>query len=252
MNCDDITMQLAEGAELDPAALQHTATCPSCRSLLAPLNEFEPLDQERLSAVRSRLMEASTPVKPLWPDRALIAAFTVVLLAFTVAVSYAVRMKALDVLTPWQMVVYYGIILLSILAGAAVAVGEMIPGSRWRAGAQIWILGTALALPLACIAIFHSYETTHFVPAGVPCFSLGLVSGIAAAFLLSLLLRKGFLGFPVSAARVTGFLSALAGVAVLALHCPLLSVFHIVVWHFGVLLVGWLVGNLLGRRLESH
>jgi Negative regulator of sigma F len=245
-------MQLAEGAELDAAALQHTATCPSCRSLLAPLNDFEPLDPERLSVVRSRLMGASTPVKPLWPDQALIAVFSVALLAFTAAVSYAVRMKALDVLTPWQMVVYYGVVLLSILVGASVAVGEMIPGSRWRSGAQIWILGTALALPLACVAIFHNYDTSRFVAAGVPCFSLGLVSGIAAALLVSLLLRKGFLGFPISAARVTGFLSALAGVAVLALHCPLLSVSHIVVWHFGVLLMGWLVGNLLGRRLESR
>jgi hypothetical protein len=116
----------------------------------------------------------------------------------------------------------------------------------------MWMVASALILPLTCIIIFRSYSTIHFVSRGIPCFELGSVSALGAGVLLSLFLRKGFLGFRKSAARAAGFLAALAGVAVLALHCPYLSVTHIVTWHFGVLLAGWLVGDLIGRRLEPR
>jgi negative regulator of sigma F NrsF-like protein len=252
MNCDDITIQLARGGALNPAALEHAAGCSSCRSLMGPLENFEPLDHERLSTIRNQLVAGAAPVTPLSSDRVLIAFVTTVFLIFAAAVGYGVHMKALHALTAQQMAVYFSLIFLSALAGAAVVVGEMAPGSKWRSGAQTWMIGTALALPLTCVALFHSYDARRFVPIGLRCFSLGSISAIAAAFLLSLFLRKGFLAFPRSAARVTGFLAALAGVAVLALHCPLLSVPHIVVWHFGILLSAWLFGDMIGRRLESR
>ena len=252
MNCDDITIQLAQGAALNPAALEHAAGCPSCRSLLDPLDSPEPLNQEQLSSIRNKLIAEAEPVKPLPSNLALITLVSTVFLVFAGAIGFAVRMKALHVLTAGQMAVYFGLIFLSALAGAAVVVGEMVPGSRLRSGAKTWMAGTALALPLASVVLFQSYDSRHFVSVGLPCFSLGSATAITSAFLLSLFLRKGFLGFARSAARVTGFLAALAGVAVLALHCPLLSVSHIVVWHFGVLLAAWLVGDAIGRRLEPR
>ena len=252
MSCDDVTKRLAEGAPLDAAEQQHAAGCPSCQSLLAPVQAIEALDEEHLSAIRERVVAASAPVKPLPSDRVLIAFLTAVFLAFILLVARIVKMRALGALTPVQMLAYFGLILACALAGAAVIVGEMIPGSRLRSGSRMWMAATAVILPLTCVAIFRSYSTVHFVSLGIPCFEMGSACALGASLLLSLFLRKGFVAFRRSAARVAGFLAALAGVAVLALHCPFLSVAHIVTWHFGVLLAGWLAGDLIGRRLEPR
>lgn len=216
------------------------------------LENLEPLDPNRLKAIRDRIAADAAPVKLLPSNLTLIGLLTAFFVAFSLLAAYIVRMLGLHVLTPVQMAFYFGLILLCAVGGAAVVVGEMIPGSRLRSRRRTWIVSTAVILPLTCVALFSSYDTRRFMHYGLPCFEIGSAVALITGLLLSLFLRKGFLASQRSAARVTGFFAALAGVAVLALHCPLLSVAHIFVWHFGVLLVGWLVGDLVGRRLETR
>jgi hypothetical protein len=215
-------------------------------------NDVEPLDSNRLAAIRERIVAETAPVTPLPSDTALIGFLTGVFVAFTFLAAFIVHMNAPAVLSPAQMTFYYGLILVSAVEGAAVVVGEMIPGSPLRARRSFWVVATALALPLVCVALFGNYSVRRFVHFGIPCFEVGSLSAAVAGLLFSLLIRKGFVASRRSAARVVAFFAALSGVAVLALHCPLLSIPHILVWHFGVLLVAWLVGDFIGRRLESR
>ena len=85
-----------------------------------------------------------------------------------------------------------------------------------------------------------------------------MFTGCACAFLggvlFSLILKKSFFSSPLAAATSIGFFAGLAGVAVLALHCPVQSVPHIVVWHMTVLGIGAaggaIAGSLFGRPGE--
>ena len=72
-----------------------------------------------------------------------------------------------------------------------------------------------------------------------------------AAFLLWLILRRGAVLYPKLTAAVAGGFAGLAGLGVLELNCPNLNVFHILVWHAGVVIVGSLGGALLGAAVES-
>ena len=47
-----------------------------------------------------------------------------------------------------------------------------------------------------------------------------------------------------------GGLASLAGFTVLELNCPDVNVFHIVVWHWGVVLIGTASGALIGTAAE--
>ena len=214
--------------------------------------DFEPIDPRRLAMIRDRMAADTVPVKPLPSDRVLIGSLTAFFLAFSLLAAWLVSMKGLQALTANQAVFYYGLILVCAVEGAAVVVGEMIPGSAMRARRRIWIAASAVALPLLCVALFNNYSANRFIHFGLGCLEIGSASALVAGVLISLIVRKGFFASQRSAARSTGFFAALAGVAVLALHCPLLSVAHIIVWHFGVLLLGWLMGDLVGRRLESR
>lgn len=215
-------------------------------------DDLEPFDPDRLAAIRARLAAEAAPVKPLPPDRTLIGVITAAFLGFTLLGALLTRILAPHVLSPVQMAFYYGLILICAVEGAAVVVGEMIPGSELRSRSFIWTLATAIALPLLCILLFRSYDTERFVQRGLACLETGSVAAIAAGVLVSMALRLGFAASQRSAARAAGLFAALAGVAVLALHCPLLSVPHILIWHFSVLLIGWAGGDLVGWRMEAR
>jgi hypothetical protein len=47
-----------------------------------------------------------------------------------------------------------------------------------------------------------------------------------------------------------GGLASLAGFSVLELSCPDVNLFHIAVWHWGVLLIGTASGALIGAAAE--
>ncbi len=251
MNCHHITGKLAEGAALEAPEMEHVAGCEACQELTSAI-EAPNLDAEFLRKLRAEIGADIVPVSPLPSDGALIGRLVAAAVAFIVLVAFAVRMLGIDALSPLQMLVYFGVILSSVAAGAAVITGEMIPGSRLRSRGTLWAIATSAGLVLVSVALFRNYDLGRFVRLGMPCLEIGSVAAMTAGLLLSLHVRRGFLGFPRAAARRIGFFAAVSGVAVLALHCPYLNVSHILVWHFGVLLLGWLAGDLAGRFLEER
>lgn len=215
-------------------------------------NEIETLDPDRLAAIRDRVVAGTSPVKPLPSDGTLIGLLAGGFAGFAALAGYLTHMSALHVLSGAQMTFYYGVILICAVEGASVIVGEMIPGSGLRPRRWFWVGLTITALPLVCWAIFDNYDMKRFERLGMPCFMLGSVTGLIAGVLLALFVRRGFVARQRSAARAVAIFAGLTGFGVLALHCPFLSIPHILVWHFGVVIFGWLIGDLIGWRLESR
>jgi hypothetical protein len=72
-----------------------------------------------------------------------------------------------------------------------------------------------------------------------------------AAFLLWFILRRGAILYPTLVGAIAGGLAGLAGMSVLEINCANLNVFHILVWHGGVVTLSSLAGALLGAAVES-
>jgi hypothetical protein len=56
--------------------------------------------------------------------------------------------------------------------------------------------------------------------------------------------------FPQLVGAAVGGLAGLAGFSVLELNCPNMNLFHIVVWHWGVGLIGTAAGAIIGAVAE--
>src|SRR5262249_46007071 len=89
-----------------------------------------------------------------------------------------------------------------------------------------------------------------FIGNGLSCFRGGLTFSIPAALLFWQLLRRGAMLFPKLVGAAPGGLAGLVGLSVLGLNCPNPSVFHILVLHFGVVLISAAGGALIGATVE--
>jgi hypothetical protein len=78
----------------------------------------------------------------------------------------------------------------------------------------------------------------------------GLTYSIPAAFLFWLLVRRGAILYPKLIGAAAGGLAGLVGFSVLEINCSNLNVFHILVWHWGVVLISSVAGALLGAAVE--
>jgi len=90
-----------------------------------------------------------------------------------------------------------------------------------------------------------------FIPGGLACMKNGFLFSIPAAFLLWLILRRGAVLLPKLIGAAAGGLAGLSGLSVLEVNCPNLNVFHILVWHGGLVVIGSLGGALVGAAVES-
>jgi hypothetical protein len=64
-------------------------------------------------------------------------------------------------------------------------------------------------------------------------------------------LRNGAILSPRVAGAITGMLAGLVSTTVLEVHCPNLDVWHILVWHLGIALLGMVVGLFVATVGEA-
>jgi hypothetical protein len=64
------------------------------------------------------------------------------------------------------------------------------------------------------------------------------------------MVRRGAILYPKFMGAAIGGLAGLIGLSVLEMNCSNLNVFHILVWHWGVVLLSSGVGALLGAAVE--
>jgi hypothetical protein len=127
----------------------------------------------------------------------------------------------------------------------------MVPGSNHIFAPPVLLVAILVVLMIVIAATFRSQRESSFIASGLMCMKNGLTFSIPAAFLLWFILRRGAILYPKLIGAVAGGLAGLAGLSVLEVNCPNLNVFHILIWHEGVVVIGSLGGALLGATVES-
>jgi hypothetical protein len=253
MNCDGIKQCLSEARPLTGSAQDHLESCAGCRAMVEALDPVKDMPSEQRITRIQRLMTASLePVRPLPPDRTLISISVALFVAFSLLAAVPVGYNGLHVLSAQQRLAYYSVITVCAIFFSAATVQQMIPGSKRNLSPQWVVVAVLLSLTSLAIALHRNFELTQFVKLGMPCLQLGCICAAVSGALSYFIVRKGFLTCPIKASTTMGFFAGLAGVAVLALHCPIKNSAHIMVWHLGAMVLGGAGGAVVGafwRRL---
>jgi hypothetical protein len=248
MNCDGIKDAFLEGRLLTAEAQDHLAACARCRAIMEALTRApaDP-DRTRLREIQALITASLKPVRPLPSDRTLAGALLGLFTAFSLNAAMPVRYYGFHALNVYQRLAYYTFILLCALWYSTSATEQMIPGSKQRTIPRWTILVSTLSLALLVSLLFHDFDLGRFVPLGIPCLRLGSICAFISGTLFWFVLKRGFFASPVVAGTIIGCFAGLAGVAVLALHCPIENSAHIILWHLGVMVLGGLGGAIVGR-----
>jgi hypothetical protein len=246
MNCDAVKEMLSRGQPLTELARHHIASCAGCRAMLEALTMPPPdLAATQIYRIQSLITASVKTVQPLPSDIKLTSILMTMFVMFSLTAATPVGYHGFHVLDPYQRFAYYGVILLCGTWFSITAVQEMIPGSKHRTSSVATIFGSTLSLALLVCVLFHDFDLTRFIALGMPCLRLGVVCAALSAALFWLLLRKGFITSPFAAGAIIGSFAGLAGVAVLALHCPIENSAHILVWHFGAVMLAGIAGAVI-------
>ncbi len=252
MTCKQIEEMFLQGKPLDRAAEEHIAGCPACQALFQ--TEFpttEQLDPADIARYQRLATQKLRPVRPIASERQLTFFLLIVFICFTVAAAVTSGSSGLQSLAWWQAVLYLGTVAVAVLFAASALVQEIRPGARrYFNSRSVVVLASAAILAIVAV-LFHNLNANKFLLYGEGCLELGLECAFASAILFAILMKGGFSIHPVRTGVVTGFFSGLAGVAVLAVYCPLLTIPHIWVWHLGVLPLSMLVGAAVGFLIQK-
>ena len=203
-------------------------------------------DSRRLAELRKTFAESAAPVRPLPSNATMMALCLGVFVALGVILAAMVGFFGFAKMSAAERWMDYSVLVLLALVLAGGVVEQMIPGSRWTIRPVWGVVFAIVLLSLTALLLFPDFDTTRFVPRGIGCLRYGVLSSIPAAGLTWLLMRRGFITDPLAGAISGGAFSGLLGAAALALHCPIHSAPHIVVWHAGVIVVTSAAGACIG------
>lgn len=201
---------------------------------------------EGLDRIRKTLLDELAPVRPLPSDGALIAIVFACLVLFSIAATVPFGFLAVQSFSAYQKVLLYSTVAGCAALCSAAVVGQMIPGSNKNWQPSIPLPCSVISLAAITLTIFGDFGSTRFVYHGIPCLRLGMAMAIVAFGLICGFLRKGLVTSWLRAGAIGGGLAGLAGVSVLALHCPIQNAPHVLVWHIGVIVAAGLGGLLFG------
>ena len=252
-DCAEIDRALDRGlndvrGSLSECAQAHLAGCPRCSALIGTLEEpdYLPDTSLPLAQIQSTLLSDLRPVRPLLPAPVYFAA-----IVLTFAIAVAVGGQALGFLAWQTLTTVQRLVTLTSLAASATLlalamVTQMTPGSRYRI-APWSVAPAALVLLLVTVAgMFRNESDPQFVRVGVPCLIAGISVAIPAAVLLFFITRRGLMLHPLIFGATCGMLAGVTGTSALEVHCPILDLRHVLVWHLSVCLAGALTGSLAG------
>ena len=238
---------------LPPAANEHIEGCDGCRSLVDVLAQpSDPVRPQLVSEISARLNQQLQPVTPLPSDPVLVLFTFSIFVVFCLSVGAAVRLFGYSAMTPEERLLYYGLISVLGLCFAIAVVATSVPASKTRIPPWMIEAGSAVLVALLVTVLFPSFHGYRFVSRGIPCLRLGCICAALFALLSTVLLRRGYVVAPRRTAILIGCFAGFSGVAVLALHCPLLDAAHILVWHLGAMAVSALAGAAIGFRLHTR
>ncbi len=247
MNCRQMDAMLFGGGELSQEARTHLATCASCQALAGLLgdNVEYTVEPAALGRAQALIPAQLAPVKPLAPPQAFAFLFLSIAAALAGGAAWLKGFYGIPALTLMQGLVIFAVLAALLGLAAFALAGGMRPGARTVRGLVVFGLAFG-ATELVFLTLFSDYALGQFVQQGMGCFKMGMSCAVATAALVWLAVRKGYIVAPVSTGATIGALSGLVGLTTLELHCPLVLVPHLTVWHTGVLVASAGLGAAAG------
>jgi hypothetical protein len=238
---------------LPPEATQHVVECESCRLLVNAIdrghNSLEP-SRGRLKQIQAMINEDLRAVRPLASSRVFLLAFMLVSLDFVVTGSLLTGMKGWGALSRVQGTTVLAALTASTILLAISVVRQMAPGGKHSISPRLLPIGILALLILVTTAVFRVRHESAFVPDGLACLRTGLIYSTPAALVYLALLSRGAILYPKLTGAAAGGLAGLIGLGVLEVGCSNLNMFHVLIWHLGVILLCTLGGMLLGAAVE--
>jgi len=238
---------------LSPEAAKHIVKCERCRSLVRLLDEtreFPAPSESQLKRIQAGILENLKPVRPLPPSRILLFAFALIFLSVVAVGTLKLGMNGWSVLSLGQKIAIFATLAASAVLLALSMVRQIVPGSKHAVSPNTLPTAVLVVLMLVIATMFRSEEESAFVANGLMCIRNGLEYSIPTALLFWMLLRRGAILFPKLIGAAAGGFSGLIGLSVLEINCSNLNVYHILVWHWGVILIASLAGVTLGAAVE--
>jgi hypothetical protein len=251
---DDVISSRTGDPVLEPQPAEHLIHCEGCRSLTHLLDKADDglrPSESLLRRIQSGILKDLKPIRPLAPPRILLFVCAIIFLS-AVAVGFLLLGT-----NGWgaQSLVQRTVVFVTLAASAFLLansmVRQMVPGSKHIVAPAVLLVAILVVLMIVIAAAFRARRESSFIAGGLICMKNGLTFSIPTAFLVWFILRRGAILYPRLIGAVAGGLAGLAGLSVLELNCPNLNVFHILIWHEGVVVIGCLGGALLGATAES-
>jgi hypothetical protein len=253
MKCREVegalmTANTRERGSLTSAVRAHLEECQNCQAL-ARLVEIPPaevqMDTNQIERLQKMIVGDLRPIRPLLPSWVFLLAFALFFVVLSsVGALYLGRYGWL-LLMPGQRIAVFTTLTASAALLAFSLVRQMVPGQKSLLRPGLLPLSLFVLLCLVVASVFQVRADPHFLQSGETCLKLGLPYAIPAAFLFWLILRRGAVLSPRVAGATTGMLAGLVSTTVLEVHCPNFNMWHILVWHVGLALLGLVAGLLV-------
>ena len=232
----------------------HLIYCERCRGLTRLLEKADyglRPSESALRRIEAGILEDLKPVRPLVPSRILLFGCATIFLSVVSVGALLLGMNGWGALSLAQRIVVFLTLAASAVLLANAMVQQMVPGSKLVFAPAVLLVSILSVLMMIIAATFRSQQESAFLASGMLCLKNGLRCSVPAAFLFWLILRRGAILYPKLIGAVACGLAGLAGLTVLEVNCPNLNVFHILIWHAGVVVISSLTGSVLGAAVES-
>jgi hypothetical protein len=249
---DDVISSCSGNSLLPPPAAEHLVGCERCSNLVCLLDENWKIpapSEAQLKRIHAAMLENLKPVRPLPPPRFFLFVFAVIFLSVVAVGSVRLGVSGLGVLGPGQKIAIFATLAASAVLLALSMVRQMVPGSKHSISPTILPIAILVALLLVMVMAFQSQEESAFVANGLTCLRNGLVYSLPTLILFWMLLRRGAILFPKLIGTAAGGFAGLIGLSVLEINCSSLNAYHILVWHWDVVLISLLAGLSLGAAV---
>lgn len=260
MTCREVEELLTLSTATDAANMmqrpvrEHIEDCADCQQLARvvelPLTATS-LDEREIQRLQRMIASDLRPVRQLPPAWIFLLTFAIVFACMTFIGMYYLKPLAWFVLMPVPKLAIFSTLAASASVLAFSLVRQMIPGQNAQLRPELLPVGLFVLLALVIASVFQVQTDPVFFQAGIGCLRAGAPYAIPAGFLFWLILRRGAVLHPRAVGAIAGMLAGLVGTTVLEFHCEYFNVWHIVVWHVGVSVLGLVAGLLLASLGEG-
>jgi hypothetical protein len=250
---DSVISARSSDSLLPPEAAEHVIRCERCRRLVRLLDAIRELPEpsnSQLKRIQVGMVENLKPVRHLPPSGFFLLTFALIFLSVVTAGVLMLGMNGWGVLSMGQKIAVFATLAASAVLLALSMVRQMVPGSKHSLSPTTLPIAILVALMLVMVAVFRSEEESAFVANGLMCMRNGLAYSIPTALLFWMVLRRGAILFPKLVGAAAGGFAGLIGLSVIEINCPNLNGYHILVWHWGVVMISSLTGAILGAAVQ--